>query len=101
MDDKTRDKHPQAIGVDQPGVYRIMIQGRLREGMTRRFAGFDVRAEQNPAGHVTTTLIGRIEDQAALHGIVSRVRDLGLPLVLVELLYPVAVPADQGETTND
>jgi len=41
------------------------------------------------AGIPITTLTGQISDQAALHGIVARIRDLGLPLILVELVSPI------------
>jgi hypothetical protein len=48
-----------------------------------------VSIEPNTAGVPITTLTGQITDQAALHGIVARIRDLGLPLLLVELVGAV------------
>ena len=82
----------QIINVDQPGIYRIKIQGKLSEGTIRRFDEMAVSVVPNAAGISITTLTGQITDQAALHGIVARIRDLGLPLILVELVSPI----DQG-----
>ena len=82
----------QIINVDQPGIYRIKIQGKLSEGTIRRFDEMAVSVVPNAAGIPITTLTGQITDQAALHGIVARIRDLGLPLILVELVSPI----DQG-----
>jgi hypothetical protein len=77
------------IAVDQSGIYRIKIQGRLSSGIQGRFDEMMVSVEQNPAGVPITTLTGQIADQAALHGLVARIRDLGLPLLLVELVRPI------------
>ena len=84
-----RSEMDQSITVDQPGIYRIKIQGRLSEGAIRRFDEMAVSIEPNAAGVPITTLTGQITDQAALHGIVARIRDLGLPLILVELVASV------------
>ena len=84
-----RSEMDQSITVDQPGIYRIKIQGRLSEGAIRRFDEMAVSIEPNAAGVPITTLTGQITDQAALHGIVARLRDLGLPLILVELVAAV------------
>ena len=84
-----RSEMDQSITVDQPGIYRIKIQGRLSEGAIRRFDEMAVSIEPNAAGVPITTLTGQITDQAALHGIVARIRDLGLPLILVELIAAV------------
>lgn len=84
-----RSDTDQPIRVDQPGIYRIKIQGRLSEGAIRRFDEMTVAVERNSAGIPITTLTGQITDQSALHGIVARIRDLGLPLILVELVSPI------------
>lgn len=84
-----QSKKDQPISVDQPGIYRFKIQGRLSEGAIRRFDELEVSVGPNAKGVLITTLTGQIADQAALHGVVARVRDLGLPLILVELLGPV------------
>ena len=64
---------------DQPGVYQIRIRGTLDEGWSDWFEGLDIAAQ---AGNVTL-LTGKLADQIALHGLLSRLRDLGLPLLSV------------------
>ncbi len=89
MNNTTHDEMEQAITVDQPGIYRIKIQGRLNSENVHRFDEMAASVESNTAGYPVTTLTGQISDQAALHGIIARIRDLGLPLILVELVSPI------------
>ena len=62
-----------------PGQYRISVEGHL----SRRWAGwFDDLSLTNESDG-TTVLSGLVIDQAALHGLLQKVRDTGLPLVSV------------------
>lgn len=60
--------------------YRIRVRGMLPANWAEWFDGFVVSYE---AGG-DTTLTGAVADQAALYGLISRVRDLGLSLVAIE-----------------
>ena len=63
--------------------YEIRVAGRLAPRWAARFDG------QTPAttgDSATTVLAGPVADQAALHGVLERIRDLGLPLVSVTRL---------------
>ncbi|GAB4416636.1 MAG: hypothetical protein Kow002_02550 [Anaerolineales bacterium] len=60
--------------------YEIRVQGYLGKNAAIWFDGFDV--EHTTEGE--TILRGSIIDQAALHGILNRIRDLGLTLTLVQ-----------------
>ncbi|HNS50188.1 MAG TPA: hypothetical protein PKO09_03315 [Anaerolineae bacterium] len=65
---------------DQAGLYRIRIKGTLGDDWSDWFDGFRFdHLAQNE-----TVLTGPVADQAALHGILCKLRDLGLPLLLVE-----------------
>jgi hypothetical protein len=66
--------------VDGPAQYKIRVQGELRQQWSAWFAGMLIETE--PDG--TSLLRGVLADQAALYGLLARVRDLGLPLVGVE-----------------
>lgn len=70
---------------DTQATYQIKVLGRLDAS---RSAWFDDMAIQvtHKNGQAITTLTGPICDQAALHGILSRIRDLGLQLILVQLM---------------
>jgi hypothetical protein len=92
MKEMPRSEKDQTISVDQPGIYRIKVQGRLSEGALRQFDEMTIFVEPNATGIAITTLTGQITDQAALHGIIARIRDVGLPIILVELVSPI----DQG-----
>jgi hypothetical protein len=64
---------------DDPTTYEIRLAGRLDGRWTAQFDGLAMRHEVDG----TTVLSGRIVDQAALHGLLQRVRDLGVPLISV------------------
>jgi hypothetical protein len=61
-------------------IYQIRVKGRLDKRWSDWFDGFDITY---PSGE-ETLLYGRIVDQAALHGMLAKIRDLGLSLLSVE-----------------
>jgi hypothetical protein len=61
----------------QPMVYQIRIKGHLGHQWTDWFGGLTITLEDNG----DTLLTGPVVDQAALHGLLKKVRDLGMPLV--------------------
>ncbi len=65
--------------------YEIRVQGHLGAGVATWFPGFAIHHEDNG----DTTLSGLVVDQAALYGILMRMRDLGLSLVSVQRLVEV------------
>jgi hypothetical protein len=67
---------------DQAMVYQIRIKGHLRDLWSDWFDGLTITLEED--GH--TLLAGRESDQAALHGLLKKVRDLGMPLISVNCL---------------
>jgi hypothetical protein len=71
---------------DRPeaGRYEIRLTGRLDAHWAAWFDGLTVSDETDG----TTLISGPIADQAALHGVLQRVRDLGLPLVSVTRVEP-------------
>src|SRR5215207_6403738 len=68
-----------ANDLDQPMIYQIRIKGHLDRRWTDWFGGMTITLEEN--GY--TLLTGPVVDQAALHGLLRKVRDLGLPLISV------------------
>ena len=62
-----------------PGVYEIRVRGHLDNRWASWFEGLTITLEENGE----TLLTGPVIDQAALHGWLRKVRDLGLPLVSV------------------
>ncbi len=64
--------------------YRIRVGGHLDSGWSEWFEGLRLTHEQNGE----TVLSGPIVDEAALHGVLAKVRDLGLPLLAVNRVEP-------------
>jgi hypothetical protein len=65
---------------NQPMIYQVRLQGHLGRGWTDWFgAGVTITLEDNGE----TLLTGPVVDQAALYGLLRKVRDLGLPLISV------------------
>jgi hypothetical protein len=75
-----------------PIVYEIRIKGHLGCQWKDWFDGLTITLEENGE----TLLCGPLEDQAALHGVLKKVRDLGLPLLSV-----VGQTPDQGDRSVD
>jgi hypothetical protein len=75
----------------EAGRYEIRLMGQLDGRWTDWFDGLPVTHHADG----TTGISGWIVDQAALHGLLQRVRDLGLPLVSV-----TRMPPDQHEETT-
>ena len=75
----------------QPVVYQIRLKGHLGSQWTDWFEGLTITLEEDG----NTLLTGPVVDQAALHGLLKKVRDLGMPLVSVCPLEPGQ--ADQSD----
>jgi hypothetical protein len=68
----------------QPIVYQIRIKGHLGRQWTIWFDGLTIALEEDG----NTLLTGPVVDQAALHGLLKKVRDLGMPLLSVNRVNP-------------
>ncbi|MEO5952827.1 MAG: hypothetical protein ABIQ44_10210, partial [Chloroflexia bacterium] len=64
--------------------YAILIEGHLDRKWGARFEGITFTLEENG----NTLLAGPVVDQAALHGLLRKVRDLGMPLISVIRISP-------------
>ena len=77
----------------QMELYEIRIVGHLDSRWADWFEGLSFAHEDDG----TTILCGPVVDQAALHGLLRRVRDLGLPLVSVTRVEPERAEVAEGE----
>lgn len=73
------DQFPNA---SQPAAYRIRIAGRVRNDWSDFMSNLEESCEQEN-GATVTTITGVVTDQAALHGLLERIRDLNLTLLAV------------------
>lgn len=68
----------------QPMVYRIRIKGHLGPRWSEWFGGLSITLKDNG----DALLVGPVEDQAALHGLLKKVSDLGMPLISAVRVKP-------------
>lgn len=73
----------QKLSLDQPATYQIKVPGHLDESWSEWAGGMTITVENEDNGPPTTTLVGVVADQAALHGLLRRLYSLGLPLISV------------------
>ena len=88
-----RPTHAPADDRREAGHYEIRLKGHLDARWADWFGGLRITQERDG----TTVLRGPVTDQAALHGLLRRVRDLGLPLVSVTHAEPERADAP-GDT---
>ena len=73
------DEHPFITDPDAPRIYQIRLASHLGRQWTDWFDGLTITLEENG----DTVLTGQVVDQAALHGILKKIRNLGLTLISV------------------
>ena len=78
------DTSHQQPGSSQAGIYQIRVRGHLGRNWAGWFEGMTV----TPQANGDTLLTGPVIDQAALHGLLKKVRDLGIPLKSFMRLEP-------------
>ena len=77
-------------------LYQIRIEGHLGYRWTEWFEGLIVTLEENG----DTLLTGPVVDQAALYGLLKKVRDLGIPLVSVKRVTPGEADASDRNSSR-
>ena len=77
------NEQKQKPDVDQSMLYQIRLKGYLSQQWMDWFDGLTITLEDG-----NTLLSGPLVDQAALHGILKKVRDLGMPLLSVNSVRP-------------
>jgi hypothetical protein len=79
-----------ASGADPPDRYEIRLGGHLGPRWAARFDGMTLTTDDDG----TTVIEGPVTDQAALHGLLRTLRDLGLPLVSLTRTQPSSPPGE-------
>jgi hypothetical protein len=81
---------------DDAGQYEIRVKGHLESRWAVWFDGMSLTNESDG----TTSIRGPVIDQAALHGVLHRLRDTGLPLISVTQLDPSITESTPASTRN-
>ena len=90
-------RRSQKTDPDWPAIYEIRVEGHLGHALAGWFEGLSIALEDDG----DTLLTGAIVDQAALHGLLKKVRDIGVPLVSVNRLEPGPAPQPTEEGDRD
>ena len=83
------ETHASTEDQSEPGLYEIRLKGHLDDRWAEWFEGLTITLEEDG----NTLLTGPVIDQAALHGLLKKVRDLGMPLISVS-------PLENGPSTT-
>ena len=75
----------------QPAVYELRVAGLLDQHWSVWFGGLTVTHKDDGS----TTLTGAVTDQAQLHGLLAKIRDLGVPLISVTVADPAEEAPDR------
>ncbi len=78
------ETHASSAAHYEPTIYEIRIKGHLDDRWGDWFGGLTITLRDNG----DTLLTGRVVDQAALYGLLRKVRDLGMPLLSVNRIEP-------------
>ena len=77
----------------RPLIYQIRVKGHLGSHWTEWFGGLSITLEDNGE----TLLTGPVVDQAALHGVLRKVRDMGMPLISVQRVESGQASPSEGK----
>lgn len=78
--------------LDNLGIHEMMVRGRLDSMWSDWFDGFS----SEPSPNSKTVLRGQVTDQAALHGVLSKIRDLGMLMLSVKVISMDVIPPLPG-----
>ena len=83
------DKCTRKLGLCQQASYQIEVVGHLDVNKATWFEDLTLANEFGEDGTPITIMTGEVQDQAALHGLLTKIRDLGLPLLSVDRIESV------------
>ena len=78
------DAHTPTDRPDGPAIYEIRLKGHLEARWADRFEDMTIVLADNGETHLS----GPVIDQAALHGLLKKVRDIGMPLISISPVEP-------------
>jgi hypothetical protein len=80
-----------------PARYQLRVDGHLDSHWSARFDDLALRWEDDG----TTTLTGLVQDQAQLHGLLAKIRDLGLTLISIRVLDETKTDGNAADRAGD
>ena len=86
MKQSTPNKALSEFSFQKPAVYKIKVKGEISGSLTGRFGGLQINVDRAKDKDPVTVLIGQINDQSALSGILTTLYDFHLPIISVNML---------------
>ena len=78
---------PAEFSFQKPAVYKIKVQGEIIGSLANKLGGLQINVDRAKDYKSETVLIGQINDQAALSGILTTLYDFHLPIISVSILH--------------
>jgi hypothetical protein len=95
-------QHDGMVPCNDSDTYAIKIKGRLDDHWKQWFEGLEFTFSKNgKTGEVFTIISGPIADQPALHGLLTKIRDLNLTLISVRKISQIAPKTQKGKLSGD
>jgi len=76
------------------GDYTIKVRSHLDDKKSYWFEGMTITTDYDEEGRPITIFTGHLDDQAALHGVLAKIRDMNLPLISVNRILPDSLDDD-------
>jgi hypothetical protein len=73
----------------KPAIYKIVVMGTIDEKWSDRIWGLQLSKTKDLDGKPTTTIIGKIQDQTALSGILTKIYEMHLTVISVNMLVEI------------
>ena len=86
MKDFTSEKIDSEFSFSKPAVYKIKVQGLINESRSEVLGGMQITVDYSKGKKPISILVGRINDQTALSGILTTLYDFHFPIISVNAL---------------
>lgn len=81
----TQESKPE-FSFQEPAIYKIKVLGEIKESWSEKLQGLQINVEKYPGKKPVTVLIGQINDQTALSGVLNTLYDFNMTIISVRTL---------------
>jgi len=79
-------KNESEFSFQKPAIYKIKVEGVLKENWIEKFQGLEISTERSLSGKSISILTGKINDQSALSGLLTTLYDYNMTILSVDML---------------
>ena len=81
----TQQAEPE-FSFQKPAVYKIKVQGEVKKSRTEKLHGLQINIERSPSRSPVSVLVGQINDQSALSGVMHTLYEMHMTVISVHML---------------